>query len=1066
MENFIPIYPSQDDPDIQRLLTAKKEFQNLRPEVTRYDPNDGRNLFNYQYMFEVFMTIMDRMLNIYATGAGKTCSFIAGCEKFKHKGGFRGCIIIEKSKTLINEIRKQIVNTCTPKEEYFIEESILEDSSERIRKKRLNESLKDWYTFETYESFSNSLEDLTEDQITAKYNRYIFVLDEAHNIISSKEGDQDFKQYTQYSRLCHNIPQSKIFLVSATPMINKPNEAIFLMNLLLPLDNQIPIKNNYRLSELEPYFRGKIAFIQSPLSDIKIEYPGSEFRFNEEIPDLDPLEPEKDSNLPVKVTIPINMYLTKMGDLQESHFRASPKDSFLTKEKSNSTLVFPIINDRETDSSDYITEKKNKLQWKSNPEFIDWTYRGDYISFKDWIYNGGDLSNLERISGKLAEIIRIERDSPGCSFMYNPLVANAGVKFITMVISLFGYEMFTENNADAIFLDTAKTQIRDSFKKKPRIAMISGGSSGADAHQALILNLFNSDANVNGEYIKILIGSRKTRDGINVYHCQRMHLFFPDWHYSGMIQAINRVLRVTGHNALKAQRRQEALALGLREGTPEYIEYTTIKVQVFRHCIDYNLDANVAGKSDNNSDFYFMKTAVEKEIQITLMLNMMKICAIDNMLNRSANRISLDNPFNFNKVRYLPSWTEITTPGYVPFETDPIDYSTYNILYSQPHKISNEIKKIIETNGSISYESIFDTFKDASRFEILEAIDYLRKEGRYLNNKLTLKISESGIHAQRFTTPADPRFIDNISIYDNPSVITSNRSLSSYLESNRIFMIRKLFTEFVSYENNFNDEVLAEKIAWLKSKDQWIQMQILEELVLHLIKRPSWEIDIDTAIIKGLLAIYKGYFFDFRNEDPPVFIHTMSTAVNKSTHNTLSKHKNPYQIKLLFPGETKLGWRLPIDKEESKYRDMYLEIVENELSKFEKYSRFGTILQDGKFRVIDIEPDMATKDKRMVHRGQDPGTKGKIYRVKLAVDERLPIRNKNISEKVRKESIKYLRESIKDRNSKKYVDSLTDDQVILYHEWDAFENLKYFQSELMNKLREDNRMYEPYILTY
>lgn len=1106
MEDFIPIYPSADDKDIQRIVTAKREFNELAPDASDKIIDGTRRLLNSQKLFQRLMTITDRMLNIYETGTGKTCAFIAFAERYKNTGAYTGVIILERSNTLINEVKKQILNNCTSAGEYLTEDAFDDmETTERMRKKRRNNSLKNWYTFDTYETFSNRLEELTEDQIAQKYKKMIFIFDEVHNIIPNKDKVDSAKQYKEFKRLCHNVPQSKICFVTATPMINGSIESIHLMNLLLPSDNQIPLKNDYRLSELEPYFRGKIAYIKTLLENTRVKYMGTEFIFSQDIVDLHPTNPKLDTGLKRKISIPINMYLTKMGDLQLEQYVTGKGENFRSKDKGYSSLVFPIINGVASRSTDYIEESGGKLKWKNFTNFLDWRHRGNHISFQDWVK---DINNLKRISGKTAEIVNIETSELGCSFIYQDMVDNAGAKFLIMVLTLYGFEQFTENSSEFIFTNASKTKIRDSYQKRPRVALITGGAYGTDNRQDAILSLFNSEANVNGEYIKILIGSRKARDGINVFHCQRMHLFTPYWHYSGMVQAINRVLRIAGHNALKAYRKREALALGYMEGSSEYNKHINIEVKIYRHCIDYNLDENIRGVSDDNSDYYFMKLAIEKEIPITQRMNMMKSCAVDAIINRPRNKLNLDDPFNFDKLLYIPSWTEIKDPTYIPFKSDPIDYSTYNVLYINPEKIVSKIKRILLRNGSMSYDEIKKEFRSSTTEDIYAAIESFRSQGKYIENefgeKLTLEIGENGLYLQRFSHPSDPRFIHNISIYDFPQVVVVPRNIGSFFQQNVHLMMRNTYLQLIhnSAELTTKDSVYDIKLEYIKSLNRWKQIQILEELIKARYNGSKTLEDLSKFQIDVFTSMYRGYIFDFTKDttSPPAWIHIMTTTIEQEkSHNVPAKHRDPKRLKIFIPSEKYIGWRLPFDEENDIYRKLIKAKIEKDLSKFDKFKTFGTILQDGKFRLIDdgsydkdiLAPvetkcskdkceaasdeelsdedetiEVKKEDRRMNQRGKEPKSINKKILIKIAVAEKMyPPWKKSVKSK--DENIKYKREAIRAEHSDKYVSSLTDEEVNLYHLWDSCSNVaKFFQSEIIKKMRDDGRLYEPYILTY
>jgi hypothetical protein len=1069
MEDYIPVYPSMDDPNIQRIITSKKEFNDLVPlDDEKIDTK--RTLLRHQNLFVRLMAMSDRIVNIHEPGTGKTCAFIGAAEHFKGVGSFQRTIIVELSKTLINEVNGQILNKCTPVGEYSADASLeTGEISEKARRRRANQSLSSWYIPETYKAFASKLEGMDDDQIAAKYQRHIIIFDEIHNILKPDAT----KMYQQYMRLCHLAPKIKICAITATPMTNGIEEAFNLFNLLLPMDRQIPLNIEPRLSALEPYFRGKISFIKAKLSNARVNYMGTPFIFENNVKVLGLFDPAEDHYEKIKTRVP--MYLSKMGDLQLSQYEMidSTADYFNSTSKNVGVSVFPIIRGHVTTSADYIEEIGAKLKWKNYPGFISWEERGQYIFFHEWIQNGGDLSNLGRISGKLRDIIDIELKSPGCSFIYDSVVENPGVKFITLIFSLFGYEQFVDSNIDAIFTNQSRTKIKESFQKKRRVALITSRAFGTDARQEAILSLFNHPENVNGEYIKVLVGSPKTRDGINVYHCRRMHLLFPDWHFAGMIQAINRVLRVTGHNDLKKYLINKALNDGLIIDSPEFKKATEIVVDIYRHCIDYEIDRGP--DKTKNVDVQTMRIAIQKEISIKQVMFMMKVCALDNNINRSRNIENNDAGFltKYHSMKdFAPSWTELTVPGYVPFETDPIDYSTYNCLYIDPEKTLLALEKILLEHGSVSYQEIDTLFPLSTKEDIEEVIFRFQARGQYittpLGEKLSIEMGENGLYLQRFSNTGHPTMVHNISIYDFPQLTVTTRKMSDYFLKKSGDMIEY---DILSLFQN-NQGMGHSSVEPVSNLSRWKQIKILEELVMGLFHRSIILETKPAKSIQELIDIYKGYLFIFDQEDPhkTAYVHVMVIrSEREKSHNIPTKHRDPHRLRIFRPAET-LGWRFPLPEEYEDYRKMIKEQIDSEIAGYEKFQLYGTILQDGSFRVVDQAEEAAinssTGDRRMNRRGKELKSIKKKDRIKIAVKEKLyPPTEKGSKTKNAKESIEYKRESIKAEQPESYVKSLSDEEVNIYYLWDSFVNMSdVFQETLIEKLRKEGRVYEPYIL--
>ena len=80
-------------------------------------------------------------------------------------------------------------------------------------------------------------------------------------------------------------------------------------------------------------------------------------------------------------------------------------------------------------------------------------------------------------------------------------------------------------------------------KKKKDFAMITGKTNNLRN----ILKVFNSEDNMDGEYIQIILASEVARDGINIKNVLRGYILSAGWHESGMHQALSRFIRATSH---------------------------------------------------------------------------------------------------------------------------------------------------------------------------------------------------------------------------------------------------------------------------------------------------------------------------------------------------------------------------------------------------------------------------------------------------------------------------------------------------------------------------------------
>src|SRR5579862_6819654 len=107
LEDFIPIYPQSDDPDIQSMIAGKYEFQELELDLSEEIPEKGQP-FKHQEFAKRATRITDRMLNFGETGTGKTCLFIHCVEELMRRGIIQKAYIFERGRIIRPEVKRQI----------------------------------------------------------------------------------------------------------------------------------------------------------------------------------------------------------------------------------------------------------------------------------------------------------------------------------------------------------------------------------------------------------------------------------------------------------------------------------------------------------------------------------------------------------------------------------------------------------------------------------------------------------------------------------------------------------------------------------------------------------------------------------------------------------------------------------------------------------------------------------------------------------------------------------------------------------------------------------------------
>lgn len=132
------------------------------------------------------------------------------------------------------------------------------------------------------------------------------------------------------------------------------------------------------------------------------------------------------------------------------------------------------------------------------------------------------------MSPKIYRLMEHIRENDGKHLVFTNFVQK-GINIIAAALEKEGWQSFTK---------TGKTG--------PKTFAIWDGSV-KDNEKQLIKSRVNSIKNINGEYIRVIIGSPSIREGISLKHIQHMHLVDPLWNQSAKTQVEGRAIRFCSH---------------------------------------------------------------------------------------------------------------------------------------------------------------------------------------------------------------------------------------------------------------------------------------------------------------------------------------------------------------------------------------------------------------------------------------------------------------------------------------------------------------------------------------
>ena len=1008
----------QNDPNIQYVITSMLEFRELEAEE-RENPPEKFKKFKHQEFFCRLMAQMDTQLVIDDPGTGKSCLASSICEylynqkmkmladdrPYDEKNAYyKYVFFICSSKTLQDEFRRQVMNKCTDR-------FLSDDEDKRIYAYKL---FSQWYKLETYLKFAKKVNEMSDDKIINLLSDCVFIVEEAHNVILNNETDvkgeittvaQKKMVYNSLLRVFNIVENSKIILLSATPMLNNPSEITQLMNLILK-NNPFPKKFDVEkatIEELEPYFRGKISYVRALKSDVKV------------IEEIKPNDKSQIYNIVVnnnRVKLKCNLYKSTMSDFQAKYYgklvinkKINDLKRINVDEMQASNFIFPdgyygkgYTEEERKNMNDIIKQNKklNQLEEEDlGDEFIIienmeiTEKRGSRRFFnigldeKKSIYNGitedfrnffkdykDKLSRIKILSCKIYEIIRNIMEKKENVYVYSDHKP-AGIFAVAACLEIMGFTRFNESESAFDYKHGNKI-IRKNIKKSDGINIpyryTLFTDSSTDKKKEVMLELMNSYENRHGDYIRVFLTSRVGRDGINLSNILQIHLLAPGWNKGGMIQATARGLRALSHDDLLNE---------LPKGEE-------LIVKVFNHSAIYPIEP------EKSIDIIRYEIVEEKGYRISRILRIMKMLANGCQLTRKRNiRKGQDYSFecDYDRCEY-ECWGPIFDP-----ETDEIRTINYDILYSDEKikLIMNKIIKIYKYYNILNFEE-FCGMIDSNPKHIALALEKIIKKKINFRDRFGyqcyLKENNGCFYTERE--------------YNINTV--NNSSLSFYTQG--IIGVKYNNIDEIELENNYKNRIISiienaiikiinnDKLDTEEEKDIEKYSSLIYNIgtpytLLSLIKEGPKTRKVPKKRIEGVdekkefdINDIDEYLNSEEYEKKNLYIHLLSSIESKITNYsaTFGFNKAYTDMRIINIDKYKengVGWRDMSEKETKVFSKIISEINDQYYKEYEeKFDFYGIKLPGKNLLIKDVR---AKKNKSELFKKESTGTACKEY---------------------------------------------------------------------------------------
>jgi hypothetical protein len=830
IEDFFDNFPSRKEEDFNARINAKKDYSILNSNGIT-----SGGLYNYQEVIRRYMspeTLNDRMMLVHAPGAGKSylsliisSMYIDGVFKLpKDTIKDNRVLIIVKGDTIKDNFIRDL-EKINPK----LYASKLSDTGHRTKSKNIDKH----YDIRTYEKFSKTIRNADEDTLKRFSNRLVIV-DEVHNLRKSEETETK-KNYDNMSNFFDGLVGCKFLFLSATPMVDNTREFIAVMNLLLPKDDKISwkVSLDVNLNEIdkllqffEPKLRGRISWIEMDTSIASVIWKGEALnsQFSTKIVKSEMSDMQYKAYLnSKKKTIRVQ---TNPNEKPKS--RTSP---FSLKPRQSSNIIFPDSSFGKEGYRKYITNRS----FFSNPDNSSkWLKRSQNFSHN---VRNNELpdGNLHKLSTKMNTIIKELEDYPKeVAYIFTNFVKGSGANAMGRILKANGYSEFIGNN------------IRLPTKAK-RYAFIT--SEMSDKQIRNIIMMYNRKENRYGDYLRVVIGSVKSGEGISFLNVRQYHEFDPFWNAARSYQARFRALRTNSHKEFKLQ-------------SERY-------VKMYRHAAVY--------KDVETIDLHIYKTAEEKDANIRNIIYVIKRIAFDCNINKYRN---------MTKEKYECVGIKNTISGKPIGYIEP-DYSTYLIHHfvDEMKVIKKVITNLFMFKDSYSIQSLIK-LTNRSVKELIISINDMILNRELVKNRFgfhsVIKEDNNIFYIDR-DLEADNIKNNMLKNYSQRMTFSEGVNFKQYIKEN-------VYTKtLVNFVRDFGDEEHERKLLFNDlTFDQ--KTYILEEcLILNA--------GIPADIIEWILDILSHFWYIIEDS----IIHIMNaTSFDKSRYNiNLTELRENSELKIL-----------------------------------------------------------------------------------------------------------------------------------------------------------------------
>lgn len=660
-------YPTYNDPTFQETIYRKKEFH--RNQTTL--PLQGKafeEVAHEKCSFEQFqltpsqkflknffspITPYRGLLLYHSVGVGKTCTAISIAEQYLQQETNPKKVLVILSSNIKDNFRQQIFDstkydmqsgkasmcTGTKYPDMVLDKDLI---SKEVLDKRINRLIKDRYQFvgykelvvliqkvqemvEKHEKNPEKHEQRYKEKIRELFSDRLIIVDEAHNLrMPSETGKKQIS--TALVNVLKIAENTRLVLMTATPMFNTAKEIIWMVNMLLTNDRRPTIKTSDiftasgNLSQegakkLEEVCRGYVSYMrgENPFS-----FPFRLFPSADQDTNIITAFPTKDYHgklIPPKARIKhLEIIGTPMSEEQKKYYQLLKKDVEIPEEDDENmevdeeAMTNDLQNTLQLSNIVYpVADASNLKKTYGRNGFMNCFDRKEKkgFTYKDSCKKqyGEILSSthLRHYAPKIQSIIDYILKSKGIVFIYSQYYYS-GIYPLAIALEHIGFSKYgTSNLARGIQVDN-----KLSGKKLSYIILSRDKEISPNNDQEITIT--KSKENKDGDIVKVVMVTKVGTEGIDFKNIRSVHLLEPWFNLNRSEQIIGRAVRQCSHMSLPISERN---------------------VTIYFHASTYT-------PQEESIDLKIYRMAETKQVQITQVQKLLKETAIDCNLNREA----------------------------------------------------------------------------------------------------------------------------------------------------------------------------------------------------------------------------------------------------------------------------------------------------------------------------------------------------------------------------------------------------------------------------------------------